>query len=157
MSALRFSLPLVLLVGLTAPSAAESFPPITDPIVKTECSACHMAFFAEMLPKKSWETMLGNLKDHFGEDASLDAATLALVTTFHLNNAGDVLDSRGAMKWREGLAPGEAPERITLAPRFKKKHGGKEFDAMMIKKDAKSPANCVACHTAAEKGIFEDD
>lgn len=157
MSVHHYSLVLALSGVLTSQATAESFTPIENPAVKEECSACHMAFFPEMLPTKSWEKILGDLSSHFGEDASIGADKLALIKTFHFDNAGDVLNNRGAQKWREGLAAGEIPEKITTAPRFKKKHGFKEFDAMMVKYDAKTPANCVACHKSAAQGIFEDD
>ena len=64
----------------SAPAAADSdeyFRPVTDETVKTECSACHMAYPAGMLPARSWRALMGDLSNHFGEDASLPEETRA--------------------------------------------------------------------------------
>jgi len=144
-------------VALAKPVQAESFPPITDKAVLAECGDCHMVFFAEMLPRRSWMNILSNLSNHFGEDASVDAAVLPKIIAHHVSNAGDVINSRGARKWREGLDPNEAPEKITSAPRFTRKHSDSDFKRMWDKFKVKSNADCVACHKQAQQGIFEDD
>ena len=150
--ALAFSL-----TGISGYSFAESFPPITNPTVKSECSDCHMAFFAEMLPRKSWIKILNNLENHYGEDASVEPEALKEIIAFHTDHAADVLSSRGAQKWRKGLKKGEAPDRITTAPRFKRKHNDNEFKAMWVRNAVKTKADCVACHKDANRGLFDDD
>lgn len=142
---------------LVRQSVAESFPPITNQTVNKECGDCHMVFFSEMLPRRSWEKMLNNLSDHFGEDASVDPKLLPEIIAYHVNNATDTSSNYGARKWRKGLRKNEAPERITLAPRFLEEHDDGEFRSMWKKYSVKSKADCVACHGAdAKKGIFDD-
>jgi len=141
---------------LVRQSVAESFPPITNEAVNKECSDCHMVYFAEMLPRRSWMNILNNLSNHFGEDASVDPKALTDIIAHHVANASDVVNSRGARKWREGLNKNEAPKRITLAPRFIRKHDDGDFTRMWKKLNVKSKADCVACHEDAQKGIFED-
>ncbi len=142
---------------LSGPGAAESFPPIRNQTVNTECGDCHMAFFAEMLPRGSWLKILNNLENHYGEDASIEPALLNEVITFHTSRASDVLNSRGARKWRKGLKKGEMPDRITTAPRFIRKHDGNDFRYMWKKYKVTSNVDCVACHRDANKGLFDDD
>jgi len=153
-----FSVLLALTVASTDVSA-ESFPPIKNSVVKTECGECHMAFFAEMLPRKSWLKILNNLTDHYGEDASVDPDLLKDIITHHITRASDVLNTRGARKWREGIdrTKGEAPERITTAPRYIRKHDDDDFKEMWEKYNVTSKADCVACHKDADKGLFDDD
>ncbi len=38
-----------------------------------ECGACHYAFNPSLLPAASWAGLMTSLREHFGEDASLDA------------------------------------------------------------------------------------
>ena len=45
--------------------------PIDNAATQKECSACHIAFPPQMLPMRSWQSLLGHLSSHFGEDASL--------------------------------------------------------------------------------------
>ncbi len=158
-SKLRIAASAFVLVTTTAsgPAVAESFPPIQNQTVKTECGECHMVFFAEMLPRSSWLRILGNLADHYGEDASIDPEPLKEIVAFHTSRASDVLNSRGARKWREGLRKGETPDRITTAPRFIGKHNDREFKQMWAKFNVSSKLDCVACHKDANKGLFDDD
>ena len=46
------------------------------PKYRQECSACHVAYPPGMLPAASWQRVMGNLQNHYGTDASLDAATI---------------------------------------------------------------------------------
>lgn len=120
---------------------AESFPVITDNTVIKECGECHMTFPPQTLPKASWEKIMANLSDHFGENASMDPAAAAKILAFHVANSSDVSDVRAAVKWRvkETLA------RITDAPRFISKH--KQCGAeVWAHKQVRSKANCLACH-----------
>lgn len=141
---------------LVRQSVAESFPPITNEVVNKECGDCHMVYFAEMLPRRSWVKILNDLSNHFGEDASVNPKVLTDIIDHHVANASDMVNSRGARKWREGLNKNEAPDSITLAPRFIRKHDDNEFTWMWEKRKVKSKADCVACHEDAQKGIFED-
>jgi len=63
--------------------------PITDQITKDECSACHFAFPAAMLPQASWKKILRDLENHFGEDASLDAQTTQHIKEYLVARSGD--------------------------------------------------------------------
>ena len=125
---------------------------VTDALTKTECSACHMAFPPGFLPQRSWEALMGNLKDHFGEDASLSPEDAAAIKDYLMANAADA--SGKARGFARGIPADQTPLRITELPRFLGEHG--RFSAATLKKVG-SLSNCVACHQGAEKGYFEDD
>jgi hypothetical protein len=139
-----FHAAVVLCVAATS-ARAETFPVITNPIVLKECGACHMAFPPETLAKATWEKIIGNLADHFGENAALDPAQTAEILAFHVQNAADVSPSRAASRW---VTP-NAVARIIEAPRFIKKHGQCP-DAVWNHEKVKSKSNCLACHTAMQ-------
>ena len=66
------------------------FPPVSDPVVREECGSCHLAYAPSMLPARSWQRMTGDLKNHFGDDASVDTATTARITDYLVANAGPI-------------------------------------------------------------------
>lgn len=110
-----------------------------------ECAACHTAYPPGLLPKASWGRLMGGLDKHFGTDASLDAATLQLLSGWLQANAG--IDKRASQ------APPE--DRITRSAWFERKHRHIE-PAVWRLASVKSAANCAACHTGADKGDFSE-
>ena len=88
---------------------------------------------------------MAGLDKHFGSDASLDAQDNKEITAFLVNNASN--------RWS---AP-TAPLRISEAAWFKREHDGREINPEVWKNPkVKSPANCAACHTQAERGDFSE-
>lgn len=132
------------------------FAPVTDAVVKEECGSCHLAFSPSMLPASSWQKMMGDLKNHFGTDASLDAATTAKITRYLTDNAADRGGQRYGDRLMRGVSTGSAPLRITELPRWIRIHhevSSKEWQS----KKVGSKANCAACHTDAQRGYFDDE
>jgi mono/diheme cytochrome c family protein len=120
----------------------------TNATFQAECSACHMAYPPGMLPAASWKEMMGTLDKHFGSDASLDEATVAEILPFLEQNA---------MQERDAAPPTDKPVlRITETSWFTRQHD--EISAATWKRPSiKSASNCMACHTGADKGNFDED
>lgn len=131
------------------------FPPVTHAVVKEECGSCHMAFAPSMLPASSWQRMMGNLKNHFGDDASVDPKLAAEITAYLVANAGDQGGQRYGTKLLRGVAASAAPQRITELPKWVREHR-KVTPQEWASKDVRTKANCTACHTQAERGFYED-
>ncbi|MDP1996745.1 MAG: diheme cytochrome c [Gallionella sp.] len=120
-------------------------PAQTNAKFQQECSSCHIAYAPGLLPAESWRRMMSGLDKHFGSDASLDVGDSKEITAFLVNN--------GSNRWR---AP-TAPLRITESAWFKHKHDAREINPKVWKNPlVKSPANCEACHTQAERGDFSE-
>ena len=115
------------------------------PKYQQECASCHVAYPARLLPAASWQRLMANLPRHFGTDASLDPATLKELSNWLAANAGTGR--------RVSQPPPE--DRITRLAWFIREHG-KVPDASWKLPAVKSPANCGACHTQAEKGDFNE-
>ncbi|WP_208616366.1 diheme cytochrome c [Acidovorax carolinensis] len=116
------------------------------PAYKQECAACHMAYPPGMLPASSWSRMMKGLDQHYGTDASLDPAMVRQISTWLEAHAGTYKRVR------------EAPpqDRITQSAWFERKH--REVEPAVWKRAAVgSRANCIACHTRADQGDFDDD
>ncbi len=144
----------VLLFGRAQAGDDDYYPPVTDTLTLQECASCHIAFPPSMLPAASWKRMMGELENHFGDDASLDAQTTAAITRYLVDHAGDAPGQ--TTKLLRGLRPGDAPLRITGLPKWVREHD--EVPAAdWTGKDVGSKANCAACHVDADKGYFDDD
>ena len=138
------------------PAAATTIPPVADPVVKEECGSCHLAFAPSMLPARSWQRMMGDLKNHFGDDASVDAG--------HRRQDHQLPRRQCRRHGRPALQQQAAARRVRRAalpcaspncrsgcsehrkvPAWEWKH-----------KDVRTKANCVACHADAERGYYDD-
>ncbi len=124
----------------------DNVPPIKNDLVKEECGACHLAFQPAFLPKASWEKMMSELDNHFGEDASLDEESVAQIRDYLVANAS-----------RKKFKGDPAPQRITELRWFKHEHNESEVRYMQKKYKVKSLVECAACHKDADKGIYDDD
>ncbi|WP_341908735.1 diheme cytochrome c [Polaromonas sp. YR568] len=115
------------------------------PKYQAECAACHTAYPAGMLPATSWKRIMGSLDKHYGTDASLDAASVKEISQWLQTHAGTYKRVRD-----------EPPQdRITTSAWFVRKHD--ELNSATWKHAAvKSAANCMACHTRADKGSFSE-
>lgn len=118
---------------------------VMPPLYKQECAACHVAYPPGMLPVASWQRLMSHLPKHFGTDASLDPAVVKQLSTWLSTNAGT---QRGA----QAQPP---QDRITRTDWFIRQHD--EVGAAVWQRPAiKSPSNCVACHTRADQGDFNE-
>lgn len=143
----------VLLACFPALADGDWVPPVTDPVVREECGSCHMAFQPAFLPAASWRVMMGNLKDHFGDDATVSADKAARIAAYLEANAGDA--SGAGRKFLRRLGPSDAPQRITEMRWFTHEH---DFpDRVWKRPDVVTKSNCAACHRGADKGYYEED
>jgi len=124
------------------------------PTYARECGACHWAFHPALLPRASWRAMLAELGDHFGEDASLDAAASTEIAGFLKANAAESWDNEIGNRFRE-VAPA-MPQRVTAVPYWVKKHA-EVSEAVFERKSVGGKGNCAACHRDADTGRFDDD
>lgn len=133
--------------------------PVDNKTYADECGSCHYAYPPGLLPGKSWAKLLDEkaLNDHFGENASLDKDALKTIYDYAMENAADKSYYKRSRKIAQATADGDAPLRITEVRYIKRKHH--DIPEKMIKgnKDVKSLSYCNACHTKADKGIFDND
>ena len=148
-------IPALFLVATPATKADERYKPIKDKIVSQECGACHMAFQPGMLPKRSWEKIMNGLLDHFGEDASLEAATKDHIASYLKDRAAD--SGMWSGKFMRGIKKNMTPLRITETPHWIREHRKEVRSSAWTSPKVKSKANCLACHSQANRGFYDDD
>ena len=129
--------------------------PVDNATYKEECGACHFVYQPWLLPSGSWEKILGGLEDHFGEAIELDVESEKVIAEYLRANAAEHSSAKRAVKIMRDLGS-QTPLRITEIPYIREKHH--EVSASILKrKSIGLLSNCSACHTTAEKGIYEDD
>lgn len=142
---------------LSTAAMAVDFGPIDHPATAKECAACHMAYQAQFLPARSWTALMGDLGNHFGEDASLAPDVQADILNYLAANAADAPATtsriRGLMR---GMTDQDTPLRITEMPWWKRAHH--EIGAAVYKRpQIKFAGNCIACHKAADQGVYQEE
>lgn len=153
----RTALPLVALLwaGPALAGSDDWMPPVTDPLTRTACGDCHMAFQPGFLPARSWSRMMDTLSDHFGDNATLPPDQAAAIRTYLTANAGDVRPQGAAAQYMRWVAPDGAPQRITENPAFLRDHDFRP--SVWQRPDVVTRSNCLACHKGADQGVYDDD
>ena len=157
MTHLTLLLAAALAVPLLQARAEEGtyLPPVTDPTVVKECGACHMVFPPQFLPARSWQKLMTDLSSHFGEDATLSDPAREAITAYLVANAADGPGAGGGQRFLRGLSAADTPLSISATPFWQRVHD--EVTAADLANPAvKSPANCAACHKAADRGDFSE-
>lgn len=130
--------------------------PVRDARYARECGSCHFAYPPGLLPARSWQKLMGNLADHFGDNAELPQEDAAAITDYLVKNAADRSNYRRSVKIDDSLSARQMPVRITQVPYIVSKH--REIPARLVADNPKvrSLSQCAACHTKAEAGSFSE-
>jgi hypothetical protein len=129
--------------------------PVNNPTYEAECGECHFLYQPELLPSGSWIKILDQLDDHFGEEIELDPDSKKIISDYLNSNSAENSSAKRAVKIMRSLGTHVAM-RITETPYIREKHH--ELNPEVFKRESiGSLSNCIACHTTAEKGIYEDD
>ncbi len=140
---------------LEAPAHDDAdFPMPRSKTLVNECGSCHTAFAPGLLPTRSWRKMLGGLRDHFGDDASVEEPVrLALLKELEDMAADGAFSDPRMRRIAAAIPASAAPQRITETDYFKYMHD--EIPASYWNRKAiGKPTNCVACHPRANEGRY---
>lgn len=129
--------------------------PVSSLTYKETCGGCHFAYQPELLPSASWQKILNQLYDHFGDEVETEPDTIKGITDYLIANGAESSSAKISVQIMRSLRNG-VPSRITEIPCILKKH--RELDPAVFERESiGSLANCTACHITAEKGIYDDD
>lgn len=125
------------------------------PAFYKECISCHTLFPPFLLPQKSWISMMENLENHFGDDASLDSQTTLSIKEFLVQNSAESSTKESAFRILSSLKSDQNYIAITETPFWKNRH--KKIDkAVYARADIGKPSNCKACHATIENGLLNN-
>jgi hypothetical protein len=128
-----------------APWSGASAADLDQQAWREECSACHIAYPPRFLPAASWKGIMRRLDDHFGADASVDAATVEKISRY-LSFA-----ARPSSRTQT-----DTPVlRISETRWFVREHDEVSTEQWRNPR-VRSAANCGACHQSAEAGHFDE-
>lgn len=113
-----------------------------EPTTKAECSACHNAYPAELLPAASWNKILDTLDHHFGEDASLAPDQVKVIRAYLTTHA----DPNSS-----AIDPEAPPLRITGLPWYQSEHGKRLVAQAKADPSIGTMSNCTGCHQGFDK------
>lgn len=126
--------------------------PASNPVYVEECSSCHMAYPARLLPGNSWQKIMIGLDDHFGENAEIDAQTRQEIEAYLVQ-----VSARNSYRKLFRNLGDSVPIRITELPYFIRKHDEIPAKYVTGNDKVKSFSQCNACHRDAERGRFDED
>ncbi len=128
-----------------------------SPVFVKECGDCHKAHPPYLLPKKSWQRIMGALDNHFGEEiteANITKSQQASILEFLKENAAETSTHEASIKIMHSLGK-RRPKAITKTPYWRETH--KDIPKYVFKdKDIKDKSNCSACHKDFEYGNLDD-
>lgn len=116
-----------------------------------ECGGCHLAYSPALLPARSWERMLKEQAEHFGEDLSL-SPNVAKALLDEAN--GDRTSTWAAWKLAHSAPPGESPQRISELRFWRHAHHDLP-DSAFKPPVSQGRHDCESCHLDAASGIFQ--
>lgn len=147
---------LLSLLIVTSIQAKSLVPGDARSLYKEECSGCHIAYPAWLLPARSWNRIMTNLNNHFGDNASLDAESRNILNQYLQKNSVDNSNKHHANRIKRSIKPGSIPTRITELRYFKREH--RVIPSRLVKANprVKSLSNCESCHQGVEQGSFNE-
>ncbi|MDM8565376.1 diheme cytochrome c [Candidatus Halobeggiatoa sp. HSG11] len=131
--------------------------PVNNLLYTEECSACHFAYQPGLLPARSWQKLMINLADHFGENAELEAEEQKALTAYMIKNAAEFSKHKRSVKIMRSLAKDVTPLRIIEIPYIVKKHDDLTPKMVAENPEVKSLSYCDKCHTNAVTGSYSEN
>lgn len=128
---------------------------VENPSFVKECGSCHTLYPPSLLPAKSWEKMMQNLDNHFGDDASLDEETNKNILAYLVKNSAENSTTKASFKFLNSIK-NEDIIAMSQTSFWKKVHNEIPKEVFNNPK-IKSKANCKACHTDIEKGFIQSE
>ena len=120
-----------------------------------ECGSCHTLYPPHFLPKKSWELIMSDLENHFGDDATISEELNKNILAFLVNNSAETSTMKPSFKFLNSINNQDIIA-MTKTTYWEKTH--KEIPKEIFNnKEVKSKANCKACHSDIEKGLIEKE
>ena len=130
-------------------------PVVTNDLYTQECGSCHFAYPPGLLPGASWDKIMSELDQHFGDNAEMQSQTKQTLLAYLKDNSADRANSRLSKKFMRSMR-GQIPVRITQVPYFKHEHD--EVPERLVKgnPEVKSLSHCDKCHQNASQGSFNE-
>mgnify|MGYP003572087236 FL=1 len=131
--------------------------PVNNAFYAEECGACHFAYQPGLMPARSWQQLMANLEEHFGENAELETEEQTALTDYLVKNAAEFSKHKRSVKIMRSLSTDKTPLRITEIPYMVRKHDDLSSKMVADNPKVKSLSYCEKCHTRADTGSYSED
>lgn len=132
-----------------------SVPAVGNPTYREICGACHFLLQPALLPSRSWRLLLADTQNHFGQSVDLEAEQHAEVEAYLTQNAAEHTTGELAQEIVNSIGS-SAPLRVTEVPLIRHEHRRLD-EAVFQRPSVAGRADCQACHSDANDGIYDDD
>lgn len=132
------------------------FAPVINPQYQTECGSCHFAFQPGLLPQRSWQKIMNELENHFGDSAELEPVEHQTIVDYLITNSAENSDYLRSQHLKSSIKPDETPLRITDTLYFKRKHHDISVPIVKGNPAIGSFSNCNTCHRHADQGLYNE-
>lgn len=130
--------------------------PVNNALYLKECGSCHFAYQPGLLPQNAWNKMMNNLENHFNTDATLAEEDFISISNYLKNNSAEKnMDYKRSSRIVNSLRGRPIPDSISQTPYMIEKHS-EIRPSLITQKEVKGIFNCIACHTTADKGIYNE-
>lgn len=130
--------------------------PVENETYRSECGGCHFAYQPGLLPGHAWERIMDSLREHYGDDASLDEKQVAEIGSYLRTNAAEHASHSRSRAFATGSNIGVALPRITETRYFQREHSEIPDRLVRGKTDVGSFGNCQVCHRNADAGVYNE-
>ena len=125
-------------------------------LYREECGSCHFPFQPGFLPAGSWQRIMLELDDHFGENAELSEETARQITDYLVSDSAGSADREISNKVAWSLRYTPDPKRVTETAFFRHEHREIPPGFLQQQNNTLSFANCDSCHTRALQGSYNE-
>lgn len=127
--------------GLTAPAEMPAY-------YRDECGGCHVPYPPNLLAaggfvSGGWLPIMRDLRNHYGDDATLDEPTRQKIEQYLMDNAA---------RSERRFGTRSTPPRLTKTLWFHRNHG--TVKSRFADPGVGGAANCKSCHPRAEQWNF---
>ena len=114
------------------------------------CGSCHFPYQPGLLPGISWEKMMNNLDEHFGQKVKMTDVETRTMRRYLLDNSAGHVNDEISNQILQSLKYYPAPVRITQTPFFVDKH-----NQLKNKVKLQNMGQCDLCHQDAQQGLYK--
>ncbi len=116
------------------------------------CGSCHFPYQAGLMPAISWEKMMSNLDDHFGQPVKMTDIEIRTMRRYLLDNSAGHVNDEISNKILQSFNYNSVSLRITKTPFFIDKHNPDHN-----KVNRNNMGECDSCHQDAQHGDYNND
>ena len=144
-------------LGLASLAGADDIDvgPNTNPAYVSECGSCHFAYQPGLMPAPAWRKVMGNLHDHFGDNAETNVKAREAILAYLVAGAADVAPNPRSRAIMAATEPGDGGTRVSAQPYIAGLHGGLLDPLRGGYPRVDNLINCPACHIKATDGVFK--